>query len=60
MNLGDGPYHATLHYADFGGVPHAQFDMYGNAVWPGKVVVRAGGHERVVEVPKGAGDVTFK
>ncbi|HZN65564.1 MAG TPA: type II secretion system protein [Tepidisphaeraceae bacterium] len=60
VNLGDGPYHATLHYADFGGVPQAEFDMYGNAVFGGKVVVRVGDHERVIDVPAGGGEVTFK
>ena len=56
--LSDAPYHATLHYADFGGAPQAQFDMYGNPKWSGTVVVRCGEFEQTVALNRDDGSVT--
>ena len=52
VTLGDAPYHAQLYYADFGGAPQAQFDMYGGARWGGKVIVRVGEFEQTVALSR--------
>ena len=56
--LSDAPYPAQLHYADFGGAPQAQFDMYGAAKWGGQVIVRVGEFQRVVALSRDDGSVT--
>jgi prepilin-type N-terminal cleavage/methylation domain-containing protein len=58
VTLSDAPYHATLDYANFGGAPQAQFDMYGGAKWAGKVVVRCGEFENSVYLSRDDGSVT--
>lgn len=58
VTLVDAPYHATLYYADFGGAPQAQFDMYGSPKWGGKVIVRVGDYEQTVDLSRDDGSVT--
>jgi type II secretory pathway pseudopilin PulG len=57
--LVDAPYHATLQYADFGGAPQAQFDMYGNPKWSGTVIVRCGDFQHTVALNRDDGSVTI-
>jgi type II secretory pathway pseudopilin PulG len=58
--LSDAPYHAQLYYADFGGAPQAEFDMYGAARWGGKVIVRVGEFEQTVALSRDDGSVTVQ
>ena len=60
VNLTAEPYHVEIAYADFGGAPQAQFDMYGNPLFGGKVTVRTGDYERTVEVVKLDGSITVQ
>ena len=60
VTLSDSPYHANLYYADFGGAPQAQFDMYGAAKWSGKVIVRVGEFEQTVAMSRDDGSVTVQ
>ena len=55
VTLSDAPYHAQLYYADFGGAPQAQFDMYGAPKWGGKVIVRVGEFEETVALSRDDG-----
>jgi type II secretory pathway pseudopilin PulG len=57
VNLAGAPYHVTIGYADFGGAPQAQFDMFGTPAWGGKVIVRAGDHACTVTLVKEDGTV---
>lgn len=56
--LTDAPYHAQLYFADFGGVPQAQFDMYGSPKWGGTVIVRVGEFEQTVSMSRDDGSIT--
>jgi prepilin-type N-terminal cleavage/methylation domain-containing protein len=58
--LSDPPYNAQLYYADFGGAPQAEFDMYGAAKWGGKVIVRVGEFENTVALSRDDGSVTVQ
>jgi prepilin-type N-terminal cleavage/methylation domain-containing protein len=58
--LSDAPYNAQLYYADFGGAPQAEFDMYGAAKWGGKVIVRVGEFEQTVALSRDDGSVTVQ
>lgn len=58
VTLTDAPYHARLHYADFGGAPQAQFDMYGSPKWGGKVIVRVGEFEQTVSMSRDDGSIS--
>ena len=56
--LSDAPYHAQLYYADFGGAPQAEFDMYGAAKWGGQVIVKVGEFQQVVALNRDDGTIT--
>ena len=58
VTLSDAPYHAQLYYADFGGSPQAQFDMYGSPKWGGQVIVKVGEFQQVVALNRDDGSVT--
>ena len=58
VDLRGAPYYATIEFADFGGTPQAQFDMYGSLAWDGKVVVRAGERAWTVSLGKADGSPT--
>ena len=60
ITLADAPYHALIHYADFGGVPQAEFDMYGVPKWGGKVIVRVGEFEQSVALSRDDGSATVQ
>ena len=60
VDLRAAPYHAIIEYADFGGAPQAQFDMYGTLVWDGKVIVRAGERSWTVSLGKLDGTPTVE
>ena len=60
VNLAGAPYYVNITYADFGGVPQAQFDMYGTALWGGTVKVRTGDYERTVSLVKSDGSITVQ
>ena len=60
VTLGDSPYHAQLYYADFGGAPQAEFDMYGAPKWSGTVIVRVGEFEQTVALSRDDGSVTVQ
>ena len=60
VTLSDAPYHAQLYYADFGGAPQAQFDMYGAPRWGGKVIVRVGEFEETVALSRDDGSATVQ
>lgn len=60
VTLSDSPYHAQLYYADFGGAPQAEFDMYGAPKWSGKVIVRVGEFEQTVALSRDDGSVTVQ
>jgi prepilin-type N-terminal cleavage/methylation domain-containing protein len=60
VDLRAAPYHATIEYADFGGSPQAQFDMYGTLAWDGKVVVRAGERAWTVSLARLDGSPTVE
>ena len=59
VTLSDAPNHAQLYYADFGGAPQAQFDMYGSAKWGGQVTVKVGEFQQVVTLNRDDGTVTI-
>jgi type II secretory pathway pseudopilin PulG len=59
VTLSDSPYHAQLYYADFGGAPQAQFDMYGSPKWGGTVIVRVGEFQQTVALSREDGSVTI-
>ena len=58
VNLSEAPYHVLVAHADFGGVPQARFDMYGEAAFGGVVRVRSGDYERTVTLVKQDGSIT--
>jgi prepilin-type N-terminal cleavage/methylation domain-containing protein len=60
VNLGGEPYRVTIGYADFGGTPQAQFDMFGAPTFGGKVTVYAGAYARTVSLVKEDGSVTVQ
>lgn len=60
VNLAGAPYYVSITYADFGGAPQAQFDMYGTALWGGTVKVRTGDYERTVSLLKSDGSITVQ
>ena len=60
VNLAGDPYRVTIAYADFGGAPQAQFDMFGTPQWSGTVTVRAGDYARTVLLAKEDGSVTVQ
>jgi len=60
VDLGGDPYRVTIGYADFGGVPQAQFDMFGSPAWGGRVTVYAGQFARTVSLVKEDGSVTVQ
>jgi type II secretory pathway pseudopilin PulG len=60
VNLAGAPYYVKITFADFGGVPQAQFDMYGTALWGGTVKVRTGDYERTVSLVKADGSITVQ
>ena|SRR5437763_14749372 len=60
VTLSDTPYLATLDFADFGGVPQAQFDMYGSAKWSGQVIVRVGEFQHTVVLSREDGSITVQ
>jgi hypothetical protein len=49
-----------LYYADFGGAPQAEFDMYGSPKWGGTVIVRVGEFEQKVALSRDDGSVTVQ
>ena len=59
VDLSAEPYHVKIAYADFGGVPQAQFDMYGNPLFDGKVTVRTGDYEQTVQVARADGTISL-
>jgi prepilin-type N-terminal cleavage/methylation domain-containing protein len=58
VNLAGEPYHVTIGYADFGGTPQAQFDMFGNAAFGGSVTVNSGSYSSTVLLIKQDGTVS--
>ena len=60
VNLSRSPYNVSIDYADFGGAPQAQFNMYGEPAWGGTVVVRAGDFGCTVTLAKSDGSVTVQ
>jgi len=60
VNLAGAPYYVTIAYADFGGAPQAEFDMYGGVLWGGTVKVRTGDFERTVKLVKADGTITVQ
>ena len=58
VNLTDAPYYVLLAFADFGGLPQAQFDMYGVSLWDGTVMVKSGDYERTVKLKRDDGSIT--
>ena len=60
VDLAGDPYRVTIGYADFGGAPQAQFNMFGTPQWGGTVVVRAGDHSRTVRLVKEDASVTVQ
>ena len=60
VDLAGDPYRVTIGYADFGGAPQAQFDMFGTPLWSGKVTVYAGDYARSVTLAKEDGSVTVQ
>jgi prepilin-type N-terminal cleavage/methylation domain-containing protein len=60
VNLAGDPYHVAIGYADFGGAPQAQFDMFGVPAFGGKVMVYAGDYARTVSLVKEDGTVTVQ
>jgi prepilin-type N-terminal cleavage/methylation domain-containing protein len=60
VNLAGAPYYVTIAYADFGGAPQVQFDMYGGVLWGGTVKVRTGDFERTVTLVKADGTITVQ
>ena len=57
VDLGRDPYRVTIGYADFGGAPQAQFDMFGTPAFGGQVTVYAGSFSRTVLLVKEDGSV---
>ena len=60
VDLSGSPYMVTIDYADFGGAPQAQFDMFGTPQWAGTVKVRSGDYSRTVQLAKEDGSVTVQ
>jgi prepilin-type N-terminal cleavage/methylation domain-containing protein len=60
VSLADDPYRVRIGYADFGGAPQAQFDMFGTLMFSGKVTVYAGEYARTVSAAKDDGTVTVQ
>ena len=60
VDLAGDPYCVTIGYADFGGAPQAQFDMFGTPLFGGKVTVYAGPFARTVSLVKEDGSVTVQ
>ena len=60
VDLAADPYRVKLDFADFGGAPQAQFDMYGWPLWSGKVTLHVGDFWRTVQVVKEDGSVTVQ
>jgi prepilin-type N-terminal cleavage/methylation domain-containing protein len=60
VNLAGEPYHVTIGYADFGGAPQAQFDMFGNPAFGGTVTVYAGSYSNTVSLVKQDGTVSVQ
>jgi len=60
VNLAGDPYRVTIGYADFGGAPQAQFDMFGNPAFGGTVKLYAGSYSSTVSLVKQDGTVSVQ